>query len=51
MGTASGTLWATLGWPAALSGLLFWRLARLRIAATPSLYGILLLATVLGSTA
>lgn len=48
MGTVSGTLWATL---AALSGLLFWRLARLGTAATLSLYGILLPATVLGSTA
>lgn len=49
MGTASGILWATLGWPAALPGLLFWNLARLRTAATLSLYGILFPATVLGS--
>lgn len=52
MATAShGTFWSTLGWPATLPGLLFWRLARLRTVATTSLYGILLLAIVLGPTA
>lgn len=52
MATAShGTLWATLGWPATLPGLLFWRLAGLRTAVTTFLYGILFRATVLGPTA
>lgn len=34
--TASGTFQVTLGWTVALSGRLFWRLARLRTAATLS---------------
>lgn len=50
MSTESVTFWVTLGWPVALSGLPFWRLARLRTEATLSFYGVLFPATVLGST-